>query len=424
MAPDPASPPAPTPATAPDDPVRPRDVVAAVAVALAVAAALSTDRMVAVAERLPFGPLRSALVAGLAGVDAVADGLRLSAPSAAAHRARAALGLQRGDALSGAGAVADGQASFGAGATSDGAGGDDRAATAIAVVRGAGGDATAAARAATPAAGAAGADRPRRPPATPRPSPRPVRAVGRAAPLRVVVAGDSFAQPLGFELQRIASRDGMTAVEVDGRISTGLARPDYFDWPAHMAEIVAGLAPEVVVFFAGANDDQNMILADDTVVELGTSAWTDAYSARAAALMDACRGVPLYWVGLPVMRDPEDHRAAEQVNTAVERAAAGRDWVTFVDIWRTFQGPDGRFSLYLPDETGEPVELRGADGVHLSRRGTNQVAARLYAAFDAIWDLATPTPSPTLTPTPSTTPTTTATASPPAATRRAPTAAP
>jgi len=405
-----------------DDPrtVSPRRVYGAVLLALGLAAALSTGRVLKVAERLPFGPVRARLVEGLAFVDTAAHRTGLDAPSHGVQRARVALGLAPGD-DGPAAQLADGRTSIGGADADPPAADDPRAATAAALVRDAGGGsgraaagtdtagangmgggsdtaggaATAWWRTAGDTRGSAGPTATRKPADTA--TPPPARPISPDAPLRVIVAGDSFAQPLGFELQNFATRDGMTSVEVDGRISTGLARPDYFDWPSQVAEIAGTTGVEAIVFFVGANDDQNMILDDDSVVEVATSEWTDAYAERAASLMDACREIRLYWVGLPVMRDADDHRAAAAVNAAVRRAAAARPWVKFIDIWETFEGPDGRFSLYLPDETGELIEVRGPDGVHLSRTGTNMVAAMLYNAFGRTWNLATPTPTATAT---------------------------
>ncbi|MEO8083409.1 MAG: DUF459 domain-containing protein [Ardenticatenales bacterium] len=400
----------------------PARVYAAIVLALGVAAIASTGRIVAVAERLPFGGPRSALLAVLRPVDAAANAVGLGAPGHAVVAARGALGLDAGGAggrQDGAAAAAraravDGSETGGPGAAdpsasdlsaSDPSGADavatpdePMAATAAAMLReawhgaGAPPGGLAAATGGIVAFGPTGTPLP-----PPTATPPPARPIGPDAPLRVVVAGDSFAQPLGFELQTFATRDQMTSVEIDGRISTGLARPDYFDWPARMTEIVATMDPEAVVFFVGANDDQNMVLDDETVVVMGSPEWTDEYAVRAALLMDECQGRRLYWVGMPVMREERHQRAAEAVNTAVRRAGATRPWVKFIDIWETFKGPDGRFSLYLPNETGEQIEMRGADGVHLSRTGTNKVAAMLYNAFGVAWDLATPTPTPTAT---------------------------
>ena len=63
------------------------------------------------------------------------------------------------------------------------------------------------------------------------------RAHPRADPdrkLRVAIVGDSLAAGLGFFAERVF-RPGLVWVSGQGRISTGLARPDYFNWPDRCA---------------------------------------------------------------------------------------------------------------------------------------------------------------------------------------------
>ena len=104
------------------------------------------------------------------------------------------------------------------------------------------------------------------------------RVVTDDAPLRVYVAGDSQATYLG---QAIASESGVRSLEVelDDRISTGLARPDYFDWPAQWTNQMVELDPEVVVLFIGANDHQDMVDAAGQRLIEGSEAWRDEWRA-------------------------------------------------------------------------------------------------------------------------------------------------
>src|SRR5581483_2400924 len=55
-----------------------------------------------------------------------------------------------------------------------------------------------------------------------------------AAPLRVLVVGDSIGIDLGQPLVADLSATGVVSASLDGRIDTGLSRPDYFNWPAEL----------------------------------------------------------------------------------------------------------------------------------------------------------------------------------------------
>ena len=69
-----------------------------------------------------------------------------------------------------------------------------------------------------------------------------------------------MAAEVGEALVRVAGETGVMAPTLDARVSTGLTRPDYFDWPAHLVNIVETQAPEVMVVMFGANDAQRMKL--------------------------------------------------------------------------------------------------------------------------------------------------------------------
>jgi hypothetical protein len=64
----------------------------------------------------------------------------------------------------------------------------------------------------------------------------PLRVPTAKSRLRVVVVGDSLAQGLGFYLARVM-RPALAVVSSQGVISSGLSRPDYYDWPRRMQHI-------------------------------------------------------------------------------------------------------------------------------------------------------------------------------------------
>jgi hypothetical protein len=216
-------------------------------------------------------------------------------------------------------------------------------------------------------------------PATgPAPSAPPPSGPARTAtdPLRLWVGGDSVAGFLCYEVQAIAEHDPTLAVHTHFQISTGLSRPDYFDWPAHLAQDMAASNPEVVVFLAGANDDQPLETPGGGVADFGTPAWVAEYGRRAGALMDEVRhqGRTLVWIGLPVMRAPDFAARMEVIDDAGRRQAERRTGVLYLDSRPLFAGPGGGYAAYLPDDSGALTLMRAPDGVHLSPQGGMRLA--------------------------------------------------
>jgi hypothetical protein len=188
-------------------------------------------------------------------------------------------------------------------------------------------------------------------------------------------------------LQRYGAATGLLAAQLEFRLSSGLANPAQFNWPARIAQVTASEAqPDAVVLFMGANDFNNMRTASGVVV-VQTAAWQEEYSRRAAVMMEAAgeRGGRLYWVGMPVVRDARRNAVAAITNDTIAAEAAPRPWVRFVDVWGLFAEPDGRYATFRPGAAGEMVRVRQDDGIHLTRAGTNWVAAMVFEELRRDW---------------------------------------
>jgi uncharacterized protein len=318
--------------------MRPRQLLVVALVGLGLALMLNARSMERSAETSPFGVRRSVEMALLRPVVAISDHLALDRP-------RAALGalLRRPD--DGGPAPPDPTA----------------LPPALAPVR----VASSGLRLRLPASG----------PARPAPPPAPP-AHTAADPLRLLVGGDSVAGFLCYEMQALAERDPSLAVHTHFQISTGLSRPDYYDWPAHLAKDTAATNPEVVVFMVGANDDQPLQTDGGGVADFGSPAWVAEYGRRAGAVMDQVRreGRALVWVGLPVMRAPDFDARVDVIEDAARRQAARRAGVLFLDSRPLFSDAGGGYAAYLPDGSGALTLMRAPDGVHLSPQGGMRLA--------------------------------------------------
>jgi len=214
------------------------------------------------------------------------------------------------------------------------------------------------------------------------------RSVTSAAPLRLYVAGDSQATYLGQAIT--TESDGRSlVVEVDDRISTSLTRPDYFDWPAQWAGVVAARPPEVVVLFLGANDHQDMMTGGGERLVVGTVAWQEEWRDRLGAGLDVLTagGAVVVWVTQPPMRDRGLHAGVGDINTLAAEVFAGRDDVLVVDIWDLFGGTAG-YQERIEGPDGDVITARLDDGVHLTRAAASWVADLVFARLDERWDFA------------------------------------
>ncbi len=213
--------------------------------------------------------------------------------------------------------------------------------------------------------------------------------------LRLLAAGDSLAITPGWAVYRLAdsSKVMRPVADVDGRVSTGLSRPDVFDWFAHIRNEVERLRPHALVFLIGGNDNHDLLTGAPAAAEIGpfgTGSWVREYRRRVGGLIDdmAARGVFVVWLGLPITRSDVQSERFEVLNRIYRSEARERPGeAAYVDTWALFQDENGGYTEYLPDKDGDLVKVRTGDGVHFDRAGGDRIAWRVVAALRAKFDL-------------------------------------
>jgi hypothetical protein len=213
--------------------------------------------------------------------------------------------------------------------------------------------------------------------------------------LRVWVAGDSLVITPGYAIVRAAG--GSPAMDpvgtVDGRVATGLTRPDVFNWFDEIRARVKELRPQAVVLGFGGNDDKAYMtgLPDGTSIgDFGSWSWRREYARRVGGLMDAINraGAFVVWIGLPQTRSAAQTQRFDVVNSVVEKEARKREGrATYVDTYTMFAGDDGGYTQYLPDGSGQLRKVRADDGVHFEREGGDMIARVVLKALNKEFDL-------------------------------------
>lgn len=234
---------------------------------------------------------------------------------------------------------------------------------------------------------------------------RPARADGGS---HILVAGDSFAGPVASELNKFLRSNPGVTVKTDFRVASGLAHPDFYDWPARMQWDLATEGPDVVVLLLGTNDTMEMRVGRQFFSK-GTPAWREEYGARVGGLMDMVgqAGAQMYWVAPPAMRDDWRNDMINIINDVIAEQASSRSWVHYVDTRPLLSDPDGSFALALADADGNLVQVRKTDGIHLTWDGSHWVAGLIYRVLTQNADtsgvtqsVADDAPAPTATPIP------------------------
>ena len=217
-----------------------------------------------------------------------------------------------------------------------------------------------------------------------------------ANPLRLWVAGDSLVIDPGYALQRAALATPVikSVGGVDGRIGTGLDRPDVFNWFLEIRERAEGAAPERGP--AQLRRQRRQGVHDGPAgrrhrsASSTTPAWRREYARRVGGLIDLINraGAYVVWMGLPITVDPSQTSRFDRINAVVDQVIQSRPGgAAFVDTYRLLAGPNGGYAEYLENLSGEIQDVRAPDGVHLAPAGAAIVARAVLEDLNEAYDL-------------------------------------
>ncbi len=209
-------------------------------------------------------------------------------------------------------------------------------------------------------------------PEPPPPPPGPTLAESPAG-LRLWSHGDSTSYFVTIALYQIWRDQGGTPVApADYKISSGLATPHFFDWPAFVSAEMARYNPDIAVIMVGGND----------ILQMGTR---ERYAERVGRMMDLLHGESriVVWLGQPNFGPGRDALAATVpvLNDIQREEAAKRPWVIYVDTFALTSLSDGTFTWEQSDIFGNIVRIRHDDGVHFTSAGGRHLAVGVMGAL-------------------------------------------
>jgi uncharacterized protein len=103
--------------------------------------------------------------------------------------------------------------------------------------------------------------------------------------------------------------------------------------------------------------------------------WVELYKKKIEEMIGVLKskGVPVLWVGLPVVRGPKA-TADTLFLDSLYRDVATTAGITYVDVWDGFVDEAGQFLQKGPDFEGQIRQLRSSDGVYFTKAGARKLA--------------------------------------------------
>jgi hypothetical protein len=210
---------------------------------------------------------------------------------------------------------------------------------------------------------------------------------------RVLVIGDQMAGGMGAGITRMA--EGDTTIEVVNRFneSSGLSRPEIYDWVAAIPKMVENKNFTAAFILMGVNDRRDM-RGPNKSLPFGSAEWAALYKQRIDAVIDALsqQHIKVYWMGEPPMGDSGLDADMQNLTTMEKERVAAKGGV-FIDLRAPFLGPDGKYNERGPDDTGTDRRLRESDGITFFKMGNNRLGQIALAALKGDAPVSAPSPN-------------------------------
>lgn len=196
-------------------------------------------------------------------------------------------------------------------------------------------------------------------------------------PHKILVVGDSLAIGLSLSLRRsVAALDGVELIG-EGKVSSGLANPKYYNWGRALRIFLDKYSPDLVVVMMGANDAR-YINPDEKPRPPGSTnkSWPEVFSMRMGDFLAALteKHIPSYWIGLPIMGNPSYAKQAQVMNAIIRAECAKAKNSRYLDTWTLLADAQGNYSTFLPNAKGVKIKVRANDKIHFTVAGGDILA--------------------------------------------------
>ena len=229
-------------------------------------------------------------------------------------------------------------------------------------------------------------------------APRLAAAVREGRTIRIGVFGDSFGDGVWAGVYNIFRGDSRYEVRQFSERSTGFTRYRSLNLLDDARAKLDRNPVDIAIISYGANDTQGIYL-DGRGHQFMTEGWQRIVTERVTAIVNLMRerGIQVYWVGLPKMRETQfdtDIRAMNAFFSSRMQALG----VPYIETATLSTGADGQFAPYLTDpRTNSRFNARTNDGVHMTIPGyilvMRPLTDRIRRSVAAAGGPATPAPA-------------------------------
>ncbi len=200
-------------------------------------------------------------------------------------------------------------------------------------------------------------------------------------PKVVGIGSSTMKGALGPMLRRLAKKRNLPLeMVIRAKSATGLARPDFFDWPAKVEKLVKEEQPQMWLVSMGTNDYQ-AVRKDKKWLRFPTEAWHKEYAARVRRMLELMSGPkrdrPVVYIGSTAFGRHASKRMGPTLNQVVKEQIERFDGpAIFYNAYAATSDHKHRAlkSAKIPG-TKRRFKVFGNDNVHLTRKGVQYLLA-------------------------------------------------
>lgn len=198
---------------------------------------------------------------------------------------------------------------------------------------------------------------------------------------RVLLTGDSLMESMGPQIKKaLQGYENLVFIPI-GKRSTGLSRPDYYNWPKVLEEHLIQYRPQIVFMWVGTNDPQN-IYGHRGLGEPCSKNWMRAYLGKIAEIMNLTRKYKarLVFIGPPtVAEEPLDSqlKLINKLFINVCNHYKNQYHIHFINSRAILSQGTGRYLQHI-QQNGKKVAIRTPDRVHITGAGNKMVMKHVF----------------------------------------------
>lgn len=202
-----------------------------------------------------------------------------------------------------------------------------------------------------------------------------------STPKVYLMGSSTMGSILGPILQSLVDKEWGVEARRWGKASSGLARPDFHDWPGLLPGLMDKHRPDIVVISLGTNDNQPLWVRKGVWVRLDNPKWEAIYAERVRETLQKAAGKDrrrlVIWMGPTAFEGKIAHVRGPIINRIIEREVQAFDGkAIFVDSYAATSDAKGhpRATFKVPGSK-KVLPVFGGDDIHLTAEAVRWLLA-------------------------------------------------